>query len=374
MSQQEFDQLNVELICQNNGLNGIGRYTRELHKHLVPHVSVHTVKHIYPPLASHIDPLRYFPMDVHSHQKGSIVHFTEDFGCSQMFWRPLRPAVATSHDLGFLAWPPEANMHRTLDRVLLYLSFLGLKRMDAVITVSEFSRQMVIRRLGIPAERVFTVHSGNDDKHFRQIPHARSKLEERYQFTDDPNRKILLYVGAEFPRKNLASILRTLKLLPPNIYLLKVGGPGGERFRAQTMKMIAELELEARVRIFDNVPEADLPLFYSAADVYICASFMEGFGHPVVEALSCGTPVVCSDRASLPEITGDAAILVPPEDVRAFAEAVKASLCDKSLRDDMIARGRKRAASFSWAQTATNTMEIYRRVAKTALIEPDSSQ
>jgi alpha-1,3-rhamnosyl/mannosyltransferase len=132
--------------------------------------------------------------------------------------------------------------------------------------------------------------------------------------------------------------------------------------------MIAELELEGRVLFFDKVPEEDLPLFYGAVDAYVCASFLEGFGHPVVEAMACGTPVVCSNAASLPEVAGDAAILVPPDDIQAFTEAVHAVICDKELRTDMIARGLKQAASFSWEQTAARVAEVYHLVAKSTLI------
>jgi len=360
---EEFEPLEVELICQNNGaLNGISRYTRELYRHLAPYVTVRKVEHIYPPLASYIDPLRYFPIGVRMHRNGSILHFVEDFGCSQMFWNAIQPAIATSHDLGFLAWPPEANMHRALDRLLLRLSYLGLKRMDAVIAVSEYSRQIVIRRLGMPAERVFRVYSGNDNQHFRPVADARTKLAERYGFPDDPHRKIMLYVGAEFPRKNLKAILHTLKRLPSHVSLLKVGGPGGERFRVDTKKLIAELALDDRVFFFEPVPEEDLPLFYSAADVYVCASFVEGFGHPILEAMACGTPVVSSNAASLPEITGDAAIRVSPEDIDALAEAVEGVLCEKVLRERMIASGLQQAASFSWGKTARGVAEVYQWV------------
>lgn len=362
----ESKALNVELINPGHGesLNGIGRYRRELYKRLLPHLSVRMVEQTYPPLTDHIAPLHYFPIGIRPHQKGSLVHFMEDFGCSQMFWHPIRPAVATSHDLGFLTWRPEAKMHRSMDHLLLYLSYLGLKRMDAIIAVSEYSRQQIIQRLRIPAERVFTVYSGNDSEHFKPIANARVILEERYGFPQDANNRILLYVGAEFPRKNLATIFRTLKLLPSSVRLLKVGAPGGERFRVHTQKMIAELGLEDRVIIFDQVSEEDLPLFYCAADVYLCTSYLEGFGHPVLEAMSCGTPVVCSNAGALPEVTGEAAILIPPEDVHAFAEAINTVLCDKSLRQQMRLRGLRQAASLSWEKTAHRVLEIYQLIAK----------
>lgn len=358
--------MEIELICQNNAraLNGIGRYTRELYKHLARHVSVRKVEHIYPPLAHRMDPLRYFPIGVRSHRRGSILHFMEDFGCSQMLWHPMHPAVATSHDLGFLAWAPEAQMHRGLDRLLLRLSYIGLKRMDAIITVSEYSRKKILQQLKIPAEQVFMIHSGNDNHHFRPISNARTRLAERYGLSFGPEDKILLYVGAEFPRKNLASILQTLKFLPSNIYLFKVGEPGGQGFRGQTKKLVTELELNKRVLFFNQVPEEDLLLFYNAANVYVCASYLEGFGHPILEAMACGTPVVCSHGASLPEITGDAAILLPPSDAKAFAEVVQTLLCDRALREHMIARGFKQAASFSWDRTAERVAEVYRLVGK----------
>ncbi len=368
MDKEETQQLEVELICQSNGLNGIGRYTRELHKHLTPHVSVRKVEPIYPPLTNRIDPLRYFPIGVHPHRRGSIVHFTEDFGCSQMFWNPLRPAVATSHDLGFLAWPPEASMHRSFDRILLYLSYLGLKRMDAVITVSEYSRKRIIQQLKIPTERVFVIYSGNDGNHFKPITNARAKLAEQYGFSEDSQSKILLYTGAEFPRKNLLTILRMLRRLPSNVRLLKAGEPGGERFRVNTKKIIAELQLEDRVFFLDTVPDKDLPFIYSAADTYVCASFIEGFGFPILEAMACGTPVVCSNATSLPEIAGEAAILVPPDDVQGFAEAVYTVLRDEAVRADMITRGLNQASFFSWKQTASRVAEVYHLVAKSTPI------
>jgi len=354
----------VELVSQNseNSLNGIGRYGRELLKHLASHISVLVVKQIYPPFANHIDPLRYFPIGVGPHQKGSILHFMEDFGCSQMFWHPLRPAVATSHDLGFLSWHPEAQMHRAIDRLLLYLSYLGLRRMDAVIAVSEFSRQKIIERLGISPERVFTIYSGNNPSHFKPIPKARTILEERYGIPVDSRLRILLYVGTEFPRKNLATILRTLKKLPSNVRLLKVGAPGGERFRVDTLKIIAELGLDDRVTFIDQVPEEHLPFFYNAADVYLCASYLEGFCHPVLEAMSCGTPVICSNAGALPEVTRDAAILIPPDDVHAFIEAICEVLCVQSLQQQMSERGLGRAASFSWEWTAEQVVDIYKHV------------
>jgi glycosyltransferase involved in cell wall biosynthesis len=232
--------------------------------------------------------------------------------------------------------------------------------MDAVITISEFSRQMLIKHLGIPGERVITIYSGNDHNLFRPIADARAKLGTRYGLSDSV--KYLLYVGTESPRKNMALLLQVLQILPRNICLIKVGGAGVKKFREHTQKLIAQYELSDRVLFFDHVSEQDLPIFYSAADVYVCASFLEGFGHPIVEAMSCGTPIVCSNVASLPEITHGAAILIPPENAKRFAEAVQLVLEDDTRRERMRYCGLHRAAEFSWERTAEAVVAVYRQL------------
>jgi glycosyltransferase involved in cell wall biosynthesis len=362
---QKRGRLTIELVEHSPGapLTGIGRYARELCRHLPPLVDARLTTQINPPLTGRLTFLHYMPIGVHGHQDGNIVHFMEDVGCAQMLWRPLRPAIATSHDLGMLVWPPEARMHRAFDRVMLRLSYLGLKRMDAVVTISQFSRQALIERLRIPAERVFAIYSGNDHALFRPIAGARAALVRRYGLPDRPGDRYLLYVGSELPRKNMATLLRMLRRLPGNMYLLKVGLAGPKRFREQTNRLIAELGLGGRVLFMEQVPEDELPLWYSAADVYLCASFLEGFGHPVVEAMACGAPVICSDCSSLREVAGDAAIRLPPADDRAFAEAVERVLGDRSLAEQMAARGLRQAATFTWRQTAEAVSHVYARVA-----------
>ena len=354
--------LEVELVSteSSNSFTGIGRYTRNLSEHLRSRLIVRMARHLYLPLSNCIDPLHYFPIGIRPHHRGSVVHFTEDLGCSQMLWRPMRPAVATSHDLGFLAWPPEAKMHRPLDRILLYISYMGLKQMDAVITVSEYARQVIIRRLKISPERIFVVHSGNDQERFQKVPDARRKLAQKHRIPSDPGCSYLLYVGAEYPRKNLLTILKALKRLPSNVKLLKVGPHGGSRFRQITEQAIADLDLRNRVYFLDQVPDEDLPMLYSAADVYVCASFLEGFGHPVLEAMACRTPVVASDAGSLPEITAGASLLVTPADVDGFTEVIYRVLQDEPLRLGLAEAGFRRAACFSWEQAAEQTAAVYR--------------
>ena len=354
-------RLEVDLVEHSPGapFTGIGRYTRELYRHLLPRVAVRLTKHINPPLTRRLTFLHYLPIGVQAHKPGSIVHFMEDMGCSQMLWRPVRPAIATSHDLGMLVWRPEAQMHRLLDRVLIRLSYLGLKRMDAIITDSEFARQTVVQRLGIPAERVFAIRLGTNHNLFRPVADARTQLAKRYGLPDSSDHKYLLYVGSELPRKNLDTIFRALRLLPPHVRLLKVGLAGPKRFRRHTHELVTAYDLAERVLFLEQVSEEDLPLLYSAADVYLCASFLEGFGIPVVEAMACGLPVVCSNTSSLPEITGGAAIVVPPEDATSFAEAALTVLSDDSVCERMRVRGLQQASGFTWDRTAEAVTAVY---------------
>jgi glycosyltransferase involved in cell wall biosynthesis len=255
-------------------------------------------------------------------------------------------------------------MHPTIDRIVWRLSYIGLKKMDAVIAVSNFSRQILIRRLHLDPRRVFTVHSGINTSTFRPIPGARQELIARYRLPAAEELRYLTYVGTEIPRKNMRTILKTLSRLPPNVMLLKVGSPGNWRARQATYDEIRRLGLGGRVLFYEDVPDDDLPLFYSAADAYIACSFLEGFCMPILEAMACGTPVVCSNVAALPEVAGDAAILIPPTDDRRFAEAVASILSDSRLRKRMASKGLERTRTFSWQKTAEGVMAVYERVAQ----------
>jgi glycosyltransferase involved in cell wall biosynthesis len=197
------------------------------------------------------------------------------------------------------------------------------------------------------------------------VPDARRQLEQRYAFDNNSHMRYLLYVGSELPRKNITVLLQALALVCQeydNVRLLKIGKAGPPRYRTRTMQMIHAYNLSERVCFFEDIPDCDLPLFYNAADVYVSPSHMEGFGFPLLEAMACGTPVICSDAASLPEVAGDAALLRSPNDIEGFAQAIIHVLEDETLRKQMIERGLQRAAAFSWHQTALATLAVYHRV------------
>jgi len=357
--------MQVELFAHMpvDSVSGIGRYMRELHAHLQERVPVRFVTPIDPPLTRFFSPLHFFPLGLRGHQPGSIVHFTQIMGCAIMLYRPYHPSVATVHDLGFLELPEEWEMLDGVARQMLRLSLAGLKRVDMIVADSEFTHHGIIRHLGIPPERAVTIYPGIDHELFRPISDAREMLVRHYShLAAIAPAPWLLYVGSELPRKNMSTLLQAIALVRkqiPNIRLIKVGSAGGEHFRRETSRVISELGLEDHIVIFEDVPEAALPLFYGAADAFVTASRLEGFGLPALEAMACGTPVVCSNAGALPEVVGDAGFLVEPHDARGFAEAMVQVWKDGHLRNRLIEIGLQRCRLFAWEQAAAETVGVY---------------
>jgi glycosyltransferase involved in cell wall biosynthesis len=232
---------------------------------------------------------------------------------------------------------------------------------DAIIADSEFTRQEIINKLHMPTTRVETIHLGIDHHRFMSIANARVLLSQHYPFFDDQGTKFLLNVGTELPRKNLDTVFKAISILPSQIKLIRIGSPGGERFREFTLQQIQQYGIQNRVILVDQISDEELPLFYNAADVYVCPSFLEGFGFPVLEAMACGTPVVCANTSSLPEITGDGGILIQPEDANEFAQAINNFLENSVIRTEMIEKGQYQASKFTWEQTIQNTKKVYEK-------------
>jgi glycosyltransferase involved in cell wall biosynthesis len=319
------------------------------------------------PFAKRFDLLHHFPLKIRNHEPGSIVHFMQIMGCSQMLWRPVRPAVATVHDLGVLVCEEDRLLFpNRLDRWILDVQLAGLKRMDLLIADSEFTRQSLVELMGIPKERVHVIYPGVQHDHFHPIPDAQVQLARHYVRNGRRHDFDLLYVGSELPRKNLGTVLEALAVLKQNginARLVKVGGSGGERWRQRFEAAIARWKLDEDVLIIGKVPEQDLPLFYNAADVFVTASLLEGFGLPVVEAMACGLPVICSSAGALPEIAGGAAEFTESDDAHELATVLEAVLRSEVKRISMHECGVARAREFTWFRASDQLMDVYRQLA-----------
>lgn len=360
----------VEIVEHSSvgSTTGIGRYTQEIvtrlsHRNDV--LDVQILRNHPLPAARWLSPLRHFPTHVAGHQAGSIVHFMQIMGCSQLLWHPVRPSIATVHDLGVLVCGADAELFNSVDRAILEAQFAGLKRLDYFVAVSDYTRQTLIDVLDIEPERIFTVWHGVDHTHYRPRPSdaAREHIIQRYNVTVEPDQRVLLYVGSELPRKNLSTLLDALAILTSNkqrVVLWKVGGSGGERWRAQFLRDIEKRGLHSHVSIFDKVSEEDLPLFFNAADCFVTASLLEGFGLPVIEAMACGTPVICSNAGALPEITAGAALLFDPNHPEALANLLIEHVDSK--RQQFSTLGLTRAQEFLWDRSIDALLAVYAKM------------
>jgi glycosyltransferase involved in cell wall biosynthesis len=218
-----------------------------------------------------------------------------------------------------------------------------LRRADGLIAVSENSRQDAIRVLGIAPGRIRTIYSGVAGSYFDAAPMKRE-------------RPYALYVGTIEPRKNLDTLLDAWAMLKHKEFDLVIAGPRGWGSEAT----LARIQQEATY--LGYVPERDLPGLTAGATVFVYPSLYEGFGFPVAQAMAAGTPVITSNNSCLPEVTGDAALLVDPRSASGLAAALTRVFESDALRADLAARGRARAELFRWEKCATESLHFFRNI------------
>lgn len=264
------------------------------------------------------------------------------------------PLVITVHDLLPLEHP---QLFTRFPRAQAHASLLALRRASRILTNSEHTRQSVIERLGVSPETVVATPLGVGEA-FRPDPPDERWLRERFGIAGP----FVLCVGTLEPRKNLSMALRAFEAVSARIADVELAVVGPRGWRNQGFDDLLRRS-RARVHLTGFVSDHDLSRLYSATDCFLYPSLAEGFGLPVAEALACGAPVVTSDRTSLPEVAGDAALLVDPGDVDSVAEPVQRMLEDPQLQADMRRRALARAQDFSWERCARLTAHVYRELA-----------
>jgi glycosyltransferase involved in cell wall biosynthesis len=267
-----------------------------------------------------------------------------------------RPLVTTVNDLAHLSdamavsWPKR--------RYAASMIRLAVRRARHVLTLSEFSREELLRLSPAAAGKVTVAHCGIDPKRFRPpAPEARPEVEQLLG-SDAP---FILVSGRLRAHKNVNALLSAFQRLKDAHgipHQLVVVGETAESARSSRIVPILP-HLAPAIRFMGYVPEETLVQLYGACSVFVFPSLYEGFGLPPLEAMACGAPVVCSNRASLPEIVGDAALMVDAADVDALADAVLRVASDPRLREDLRLRGRERAAMFTWEATAAKYLHVY---------------
>ena len=265
--------------------------------------------------------------------------------------------VITIHDLNFLYYP----QYLTAESRRYYNDQIdwAVHHADAILADSQATRDDLRDRLGVPPERVTVAHLAASEQ-FMPLPETRVRpVMQRY----DLHPGYLLFVGVWEPRKNLPGLFKALTILRDRGHtrpLVVVGRPGW--LYQEIFDTVAALKLDRAVRFLEDVAFEELIAIYNGAVALVLPSFYEGFGFPALEAMQCGIPTVVADRASLPEVVGDAGLLIDPEDPVSIADACERILVDAALRAELRDAGLARARQFTWRRTAEITAQVYQAV------------
>jgi len=272
--------------------------------------------------------------------------------------KKLAKSVVTIHDLIPIKYlehyPPGIR-----GRLRWEIQKRRLKKIEAVITDSQYWREEIPRLTGFPEEKIFVIPLAAG-KEFKKISrHQASSIKHKYNLPDN----FILYVGDVNWNKNVTGLIKALFNLKSQISnLVLVGRAFEDRNLKETqeiLQLIKQLNLINQTKILGYVPTEDLVGIYNLATVFCLPSFSEGFGLPVLEAMACGCPVVAGKTSSLPEICGEAAVLVDPYDVNDITKGIKKAIENK---EKLAEKGIKQAEKFSWHKTANLTLEVYEKV------------
>ncbi|MDR0999993.1 MAG: glycosyltransferase family 4 protein [Clostridiales bacterium] len=262
--------------------------------------------------------------------------------------------IVTIHDMSYRRYP------ETVREKTKWMLKIGLKktinRADRIITDSLFSREEI--NCFFPNSKTYMVCCGIDKKRFNtRIPQTNvDNIKRKYSLSDE----YVLYLGTLEPRKNIGRLLEAYSKIQ-NAPLLVIAGRNGWMYES-VFEEVKALGIAGRVIFTGYIPEVDKPPLLAGAKCFLFPSLYEGFGLPPLEAMACGTPVIASNAASLPEVCGDAAVYVDPYDVAAIAQTIEIVVFDDSLRQEMSKRGMARAQKFDWEDLAEKLFEGYEEI------------
>ena len=260
------------------------------------------------------------------------------------------------HDLIHLIYPQFLSSKAALFYARLMFSF-ACKNSDKIITISEHSKRDIIKYFKTDPSRIAITYPGVSSDFFVSEEKARV-MKEKYG-------RYILYVGAIRPHKNvlrLAEAFISLKQSQKLEHKLVLVGKSKTDYLIEIKRMFRENHLENALVIIENPPQGVIPDMYRGAELFVFPSLYEGFGLPPIEAMACGCPVVSSNSSSLPEVIGDAGLLIDPDKVEELASAMYKVLTEQDFRDSLIQKGFERIKRFSWETTTSQTFEIYKEM------------
>jgi glycosyltransferase involved in cell wall biosynthesis len=278
-----------------------------------------------------------------------------------------RRSIVTVHDLGYLYYP-EAHTPRSR-KYLDWSTRYSARNAHTVIAISQATANDLIKHYGIDRAKIRVIPHGYDRENFHPVQDPAQIADARARYGIEPG-PYLFYVGTIQPRKNLERLLEAFAALVNDpsfgyparkqLQLVLGGKPGW--LSEPIMAKAASLKMDAQIKVVGYVADNDLPALYSGAEAFVFPSLYEGFGLPALEAMACGTPVICSNAGSLPEVVGEAAILHSPQSVEEIGAALRRLLLSDTLQAELRYKGLQQADKFSWEKCAAKTLEAIERV------------
>ncbi|MFM7437106.1 MAG: glycosyltransferase family 4 protein [Snowella sp.] len=287
--------------------------------------------------------------------RSDVVHGTDHF----VYPNPTSRNIMTIHDLTFVKYPDYVPtiVKTYLDRIKNCLKFT-----DAIITFSENTKRDLVELLKIDPDKIYVTYQAS---RYHADYLTEQQIEElKISFSYDFTKPYFLFVSTLEPRKNLIGLIEAFNYLKQNDKIehqLVLIGQNGWKYQP-ILQAINQSLYRTEIHYLNYLSDDLVALFYSQAEAFIYPSFYEGFGLPVLEAMTLGAPVITSNSSSLPEITSDSALLINPNDPMELAEAMVSLIGDRVLRDNLIFKGKEQSSKFSWKKTAQATLKVYRSV------------
>lgn len=278
-------------------------------------------------------------------------------------WSPQTKSVITIHDLSFLDFPNFFSFRKNVWHWFLRVKQL-VRRVDHVVTLSENSKQDIIRHAQIPADTISVIYSGISPT-FRSLETSNHKIFELKKKYNLPDR-FVLFLGTVEPRKNLQTLLTAFELLKAESQYQDLGLviAGGRGWKAEPIYAQAQASRFSESIIFlDYIPAEEKLYLYNAAAIFVYPSFYEGFGFPPLEAMACGVPVIVSAISSLPEVVTSAAMLIDPYNARSITTAMATVLGDPALTEQLKLAGQIQAQKFNWSVVAQHYLALFKNLA-----------
>ncbi|MFA7309027.1 MAG: glycosyltransferase family 1 protein [Patescibacteria group bacterium] len=271
--------------------------------------------------------------------------------------------VLTVFDLIHFFYPKlKMGLGRKLFHLFKLAPYLVLRRADKIITISINTSRDLIHMFRVPSRKIKMIYVGVSER-FRKVDMVLAKKLMREKYSIQKN--YILYVGRNEPHKNIKALIGAYALLPQAVrdsHTLVLAGKEEERYAQSIHDFVNKLHITENVVFTGYVDESDLPYVYSGASVFVFPSFYEGFGMPVLEAMACEVPVICSDSSCLPEAGGNAALYFHPEDVRDLTSKLYEVLSNSMKREDMIKKGKVQVRKFTWFNSISQLIECLEQV------------